>query len=102
MGGYVARLTPILHPSTQPFLHNIITLATPHSNPLYAFDESIYELHQTLLTEQQDDTLIVSISGGLRDEMIAPSACHANHAVSSFTVRFLVAGVIHPNDHDVK
>lgn len=85
----MARLTPILHPSTQPFLHNIITLATPHSNPLYGFDESIYELHQKLLTEQHDDTLIVSISGGLRDEMIAPSACHANHAVSSFTVRYV-------------
>jgi hypothetical protein len=96
MGGYVARLTPILHPSTQPYLHNIITLATPHSNPLYAFDESIYELHQKLLTEQQDDTLIVSISGGLRDEMITPSACHANHAVSSFTVRFLVVRYFAP------
>jgi uncharacterized alpha/beta hydrolase family protein len=104
MGGYVARLTPILHPSTQPFLHNIITLATPHSNPLYGLDESVYELHQKLLLSTErpqahqaqaqpqgdNNTLIVSISGGLRDEMIAPSACHVhNDAVSSFTVRFV-------------
>jgi hypothetical protein len=96
MGGYVARLTPILHPSTVPYLHNTITLAMPHSNPVFAFDESVYELHQKLVTEQQDDPLIVSFSGGLRDEMIAPSVCHANHAVSFFTVRFIIGRYFDP------
>jgi pimeloyl-ACP methyl ester carboxylesterase len=79
MGGYVARLTPIRHPQTQPLLHSIITLATPHSNPLNAYEKSVHEVHQRIQEEQQKDTLIVSISGGLRDEMIEPSSCYANN-----------------------
>ena len=86
MGGYVARLTPLRHPQTHPLLRNIITLATPHSNPLYAFDESVHEVHQTIQNEQHNDTLIISISGGLRDEMIEPSACYADHQGVSLSV----------------
>ena len=59
-------------------IQNVITLATPHSNPLYSFDKSIYDIHQQILLEhqqQQQQPLIISISGGLRDEMIDPSAC---------------------------
>ncbi|OEU16098.1 hypothetical protein FRACYDRAFT_238685 [Fragilariopsis cylindrus CCMP1102] len=57
-------------------IQNVITLATPHSNPLYSFDKSIYDIHQQILVEQQQQQqpLIISISGGLRDEMIDPSA----------------------------
>jgi PGAP1-like protein len=93
MGGYVARLTPILHPETRPFLRDIITLATPHANPLYAWDETVYSVHQRLLQEQQqqqkkieNETLIVSLSGGLRDEMIAPLACDASLQPTSISV----------------
>lgn len=78
MGGYVARLSLARHPHLQSMIENIVTLATPHSNPLYAFDESIHAVHQRIqdanrLDEQR--TLLVSLSGGLRDEMIAPVAC---------------------------
>lgn len=77
MGGYVARLTPIRHPSTRGLLPNIITLATPHGNPLYAFDETIHRLHTSLYSDygKEGESLAVSISGGLRDEMIEPKAC---------------------------
>ena len=86
MGGYVARKALLEHPELR--VRNLITLATPHSNPLYSFDRSVYDFHRELLLEggsgtatKNDDTanhkspLVVSISGGLRDEMIEPSAC---------------------------
>jgi hypothetical protein len=95
MGGYVARLTPIRHPHTSLLVSNIITLATPHSNPLYAFDKSVHDVHQQLLQTEQNNnnitsnTLLVTISGGLRDEMIEPAVCqvNSNHpASSSFSI----------------
>jgi hypothetical protein len=107
MGGYVARLTPILHPETRPFLRDIITLATPHANPLYAWDETVYTVHQRLLQEEQqheqqqqnrneNEILIVSLSGGLRDEMIAPLSCDASLRRTSISVRLLLVYVCLP------
>lgn len=80
MGGYVARLTPQRHPHTQQLASNILTLATPHRTPLYAFDETIHQLHQSFHTNDED--WILSISGGVRDEMIAPQACQVEHGYS--------------------
>eukprot|EP00536_Pseudo-nitzschia_multiseries_P003128 jgi/Psemu1/284211/fgenesh1_pg.44_\ len=70
-------------------VHQLITLATPHSNPLYAFDKSVADFYQKWLLpprhKKTDDTkqtksssspLVVSIVGGLRDEMIEPEACY--------------------------
>lgn len=79
MGGYVARLTIARYPQLQSLLENIVTLATPHSNPLYAFDATVHRIHQqiiqTLDAQEKGQSLWVSLSGGLRDEMIAPLAC---------------------------
>lgn len=92
MGGYVARMTFHFYPHLRPYLQNMITLATPHGNPLYAMDGSVHEFHQYLL-QDDDHPLIVSISGGLRDDMILPSACHVvdgnsqSTLDSSYTVR---------------
>lgn len=101
MGGYVASLTPIRHPKTRNLIPNIITLATPHSNPLYAFDESIVNIHRQITTAADsslgDDnngklqfglvnTLFISISAGLRDEMIDPAACKAPHSFTALSV----------------
>jgi len=91
MGGYVARLTVKRYPHLQSILKNIITLATPHSNPLYAFDGSIHTLHTKGLIQHMNETvqqsLWVSLSGGLRDEMIAPMACEM---VGGYSVSYVV------------
>lgn len=80
MGGIVAELALIRHVKIAKFVPNIITLATPHSNPLYAFDKSVHDVYHLIEKEQQaqprdTSSLLVSISGGIRDEMIEPSAC---------------------------
>jgi hypothetical protein len=83
MGGIVARLTPIRHPATALLLPNIVTLATPHANPLYAFDQSVQDVYQQIIRHSSQEvetntnsTLIVSVSSGLRDEMIEPSTSY--------------------------
>ena len=120
MGGYSAKLASIKmldrHHDSSPkqkqqhlmMIRDIITLATPHQNPLYAWDSSIYDIHQRILQQQQQQQherkdndkqlIIVSLSGGLRDEMIEPYSCNANSndddssssAATTITVRVCV------------
>jgi len=72
-------------PTTEFRVQQLITLATPHSNPLYAFDKSVADFYQKWLLpgyipDDKDQPtaspLVVSIVGGLRDEMIEPEACY--------------------------
>jgi hypothetical protein len=105
MGGFAARLASILVPETRSHIRNIVTLATPHAG---AWNPSLFHIHQqmktmtrtssssTIDTDSDNDnddgdtvlhnTALVSIAGGLRDEMILPEACHVN-AVGATTVR---------------
>lgn len=99
MGGFAARLASILVPETAPHIRNIVTLATPHDG---AWNPSLFHIHEhmmktshsasTIDTDGQNDnavqhnTALISIAGGLRDEMILPEACHVN-AVGATTVR---------------
>src|SRR6056300_920659 len=75
MGGIVARLVPVLHPEIAHLVRDIITLASPHSNPIYAFDYSIQKMYEELRTGWTKETLVISISTGLKDEMIEPGSC---------------------------
>jgi hypothetical protein len=68
--------------NTSLLVSNIIMLATPHSNPLYAFDKLVHDVHQQLLQTEQNNntsnTLLVMISGGLQDKMIDLAVCQVN------------------------
>jgi len=120
IGGIVARALPILHhlnqnsKSTQisvmkklPTINAIITLATPHQMFPYAFDESVSHFFHSvndIWKKSKDEHLnckdcsqadippVISISGGLRDELVQPKSCNLeNIQPSSYTVRdFLI------------
>ncbi|CAB9525191.1 GPI inositol-deacylase [Seminavis robusta] len=80
IGGYVSRLAPILYPNIRPYIANIVTLGSPHAHPVFGWESSIHQLHQTYLENSNNDNYqaaLVAISGGLRDEMIPPVACRA-------------------------
>lgn len=89
MGGLAARLAPILVPATRPWMRNVVTLATPHAS---VWNPALRQVHQLLHSddtydkERQHNTAIVSIVGGLRDEMIQPEACYLN-SFNSVSVR---------------
>ena len=115
MGGYSAKLASIKmldrHHDSSPkqkqqhlmMIRDIITLATPHQYPLYAWDSSIYDIHQRILQQQQQQherkdndkqLIIVSLSGGLRDEMIEPYSCNANSNDDNSSSSFVAAATI--------
>ncbi|CAJ1950343.1 unnamed protein product [Cylindrotheca closterium] len=86
MGGIVARLVPVLHPENAHLVRDIITLASPHSNPIYAFDYSIREVYERLERTSGGEALVVSVSTGLKDEMIEPTSSFMQQHHSSFSV----------------
>lgn len=74
----MARSIPLLHPETRPHVHNLVTLATPHHGLPFCFDESINKFYQ-LLKQNENPLTTISISGGMRDEMMPPEVCHIDN-----------------------
>ena len=97
MGGLVARSVPLLHPETRLHVHNLITLATPHAGLPFGLDESIRQFYNLLNEKEREHPLLttVSISGGIRDEMMPPEVCFIENdktmSVSKHYLFFAVA-----------
>eukprot|EP00117_Sycon_ciliatum_P047908 scpid90336/ scgid34180/ GPI inositol-deacylase; Post-GPI attachment to proteins factor 1 len=78
MGGVVARslLTTDLLPSHS--IHTILTLASPHQTPALALDNQLNQFYTTVnqiwsertKSGNLSDVVLVSLAGGLRDELI--------------------------------
>jgi pimeloyl-ACP methyl ester carboxylesterase len=88
MGGIVSR--KLLRERKDLPIQQLITLATPHDNPLYAFDKSIADFYRQWLSpplqhddEDQNQPMVFSYVGGLRDEMIHPEACKVTDDIQS-------------------
>lgn len=78
IGAWVVRLALMQHPhlASNGWVRNVVTLASPHSVIPYAVDSSVHEMTSRLSRiEDNQDVVVVSISGGLRDEMIPPEVC---------------------------
>ena len=82
IGGIVAKAVPLLSPEAGRYIKAIVTLASPHDGFPYAFDASVQRFYNYIdegnsksIVEGKDLPIIVSISGGLRDELIPPSSC---------------------------
>lgn len=78
MGGIVARAMVTLDSYIPGSVNTIVTLATPHILPPVSFDKGIVRLyrqvnrfwHKETNNGTLDDTLLVSLTGGIRDQMI--------------------------------
>ncbi|KAG5364914.1 GPI inositol-deacylase A [Yarrowia sp. E02] len=79
MGGIVARTMVTLDSYIPESINTILTLATPHVLPPVSFDKGIVGLyhdvnefwkHETAPGGKLEDTLLVSVTGGIRDQMI--------------------------------
>ena len=107
VGGLVARKAVLevnqkrLKRGEPPLVKDIITLASPHSSIPYTFEPSVNLFYQTLLEAEialeaengESSYTLLSISGGLRDELIPPSSCEIskNHSIS-----ILASEIMHP------
>ena len=76
LGGLVAART---HSSS-----DIITLATPHKGIPYTFEKSIHTFYQQ---PTSNNRLLLSISGGWKDEMIPPALCEVESTPITGTVQ---------------
>lgn len=80
IGGYAVRLALFDYPQLRSVVHNVITLATPHLHPVLSIELSVHRIHARMEQEDfiQNNVALVSIGGGLRDEMIPPHLCRAS------------------------
>ena len=82
IGGIVAKAVPLLSTEASQYIKTIITLATPHDGFPYAFDSTVLGFYNYIdegtsekVKKGGEIPTVVSISGGLRDELIPPSSC---------------------------
>ena len=106
LGGLVARKAVLevndkrFKRGEKPLVRNLITLASPHSFIPLIFEPSVYRFHTALVQQEASETkhtgasfTLISISGGLRDELIPPSSCEAGKEKS---LSFLASEVLSP------
>ncbi|KAL7565989.1 hypothetical protein ACA910_011011 [Epithemia clementina (nom. ined.)] len=96
LGGYAARLALMQHSDIQPSVQSLVTLGTPHAYPVLALDSSIYNLHNSIRHDDGLGVILVSISGGLRDEMIPPESCEISKSSKSPSLSLLATSLMNP------
>ena len=89
IGGISTRLALQSHAEQMAPVRNVVTLGTPHAHPVLSWESSLWKIYRRTLLKQDkpqaqninnhnrtDPTVVmVSVSGGIRDEMIPPRAC---------------------------
>lgn len=83
MGGISTRWALQTYPDHMRAVQNVVTLGTPHAQTVWSWEPSMLNLYRRLWQQQPETTwksgtVLVSISGGLRDEMIPPRACRVH------------------------
>jgi pimeloyl-ACP methyl ester carboxylesterase len=95
IGGISARWALTMYPHATKSVRHLITLGTPHRQPVLSWEPGMLPLYQTLDTKESTSRLrqvaMVSISGGLRDEMIPPRSCRLDDNRDSSATLSLVA-----------
>jgi pimeloyl-ACP methyl ester carboxylesterase len=95
IGGISARWALEQYPQATKSVRHLITLGTPHRHPVLSWEPGMLQLYQTL--DKKESALrsrqvaMVSISGGLRDEMIPPRSCRLDDYRDSKATLSLVA-----------
>jgi len=86
IGAWVVRIALKMHPHLigNGWIRNVITLASPLGSIPYAVDTGVHDIvkHINDFDDEHNnkvssDVTMISISGGLRDEMIPPEVCQA-------------------------
>jgi pimeloyl-ACP methyl ester carboxylesterase len=98
MGGVSSRLALVQYPEFMKVVRNLITLGTPHNSPLWNWETTMFNIYNKLY--KRSGTLkasIISISGGVRDEMIPPDSCYiVNERVGNSTISVLASSIMQP------
>lgn len=100
IGGISVRLALTTHAQSMPkTVRTVVTLGTPHAYPVLTWEPTMLNMYHNLLQQpaNDNDPVIVSISGGLRDEMIPPMACcFVGHDNRKRRWSLLATNIMHP------
>ena len=97
IGAWVLRIATQRHPTllSKGYIRNIITLASPLGSIPYVVDGGVHDLVKGLNNGVVGgDSTMISISGGLRDEMIPPEVCEVPYNPNSDSTSGLVSSAI--------
>jgi len=77
IGGISTRWALHQYPLEMATVHTVLTLGTPHAHPVLSWESQLHRIYRELYSSSSSSNKVtlVSISGGLRDEMIPPMAC---------------------------
>lgn len=107
IGAWVVRIALKMYPhlTEKGWVLNVITLASPLRGVPYAVDGGVHDIARHLNDLGDiDNVTFISVSGGIRDEMIPPEACEvsldANKTTSSKT--FLATTIMNRNVGNTK
>lgn len=89
IGAWVVRIALRMHPhlTSEGWVRNVITLASPLASIPFAVDAGVHDIMKHLNDGDvsDGDVTIISVSGGLRDEMIPPELCEVPSSRSHTT-----------------
>ena len=110
IGAWVVRIALKIHPhlAERGWIKNVITLASPLGGVPYAVDAGVHDLVSHLNDDDGNigSVTFISVSGGLRDEMIPPKACEipfsTKDVTKSNTEAFLATTVLNRNVKNTK
>jgi hypothetical protein len=100
IGAWVVRVAMKRHPTLfdEGYIRNIVTLASPLGSIPYSVDAGVHHLEKELNNGVRNavgaDFTMISISGGLRDEMIPPEVCEVPNNLDNESTRGVVSSAI--------
>jgi hypothetical protein len=99
IGAWIVRIAIKRHPALldEGYIRNVVTLASPLGSIPYAVDAGVHDLVNGLNNgvgnAVSGDFTMISISGGLRDEMIPPEVCEVPYNQNS-TLGFVNSAIL--------
>ena len=110
IGAWVVRISLKMHPHLveRGWVKNVITLASPLGGVPYAVDAGVHDIARHLNDDDRNigNVTFISVSGGLRDEMIPPEVCEIPSGTHDITKpnseAFLATTILNRNMKNTK
>ena len=83
IGGLSTRLALSRFETLKDLVSNVVFLGSPQSRSVFAFDPSMTAVYNEISQGSTSQIAMVSIAGGIKDEMIPPSACQIDSGVEN-------------------
>jgi PGAP1-like protein len=105
IGGISTRWALYKFPAEMAVIRNVVTLGTPHAHTVLSWQSTLRNMYREIGTlslnsknidgdDNNNNVALVSIAGGLRDEMIPPMACEIENGLSLLATDIMQNGTV--------